>query len=286
VAAPEGGAPDLAGAPVDDGARARLERSGALEVLAWPMLAELGVEAAVTTRAGGVSVGPYESLNLGLHVGDDPAAVLENRRRAAAAFGAVARDLVVGAQVHGTRATVVTGADRGRGALDPADALGATDALVTTAADVILVTLVADCAPVVLFDPVARVLASAHAGWRGALSGVLEETIAVMSALGARPDRIVAGVGPSVAPDRYQVGRDVVDAARRALGADAERLAPPDDSGRWRLDLQGNVCCLLERAGVDPSSCLVTPFSTGDRFFSDRAVRPCGRVGLLARIAA
>jgi YfiH family protein len=285
VAAPEGGTSNRSGAPTNGAALARLERWGALEVLTWPTLSELGVEAAVTTRAGGVSAGPFESLNLGLHVGDDRVAVLENRRRAAAAFGATPGDLVFGTQVHGTRASVVTGADRGRGALDPAGALEATDALVTTAAGVILVTLVADCAPVVLFDPVARVLASAHAGWRGALSGVLEETIAAMSALGARPGRIVAGIGPSVAPDRYQVGQDVVDAARRALGADAERLAPPDDSGRWRLDLQGTVRCLLERAGVDPGSCLVTPFSTGDRFFSDRAARPCGRVGLLARIA-
>src|SRR5580658_367405 len=133
VAAPEGGTSNRSGAPTNGAALARLERWGALEVLTWPTLSELGVEAAVTTRAGGVSAGPFESLNLGLHVGDDRVAVLENRRRAAAAFGATPGDLVFGTQVHGTRASVVTGADRGRGALDPAGALEATDSLVTTA---------------------------------------------------------------------------------------------------------------------------------------------------------
>jgi polyphenol oxidase len=287
VAAPERGTTGLlrGGGAETHGAATRLERRGGLEVLAWPALAALGVDAVVTTRAGGTSVGPYESLNLGLHVGDDPAAVIENRRRAAAVLGADLDGLVFGQQVHGTRASVVGRAERGRGARDQSDALADTDSLVTTDPGTILVTLVADCVPVLLFDPDVRVLACAHAGWRGALSGVLEEAIAVMRSLGARADRIVAGIGPAVAMERYQVGQEVFDAARAVLGKDVSALAPPDGSGRWLLDLTGVVRRLLERAGVEPASCLVAPFVTGDHFFSDRAARPCGRFGLLAGIA-
>jgi YfiH family protein len=285
VAPERGGAGLLDGSGSETGSVARLERRGALHVLVWPALGRLGVNAVVTTRSGGTSVGPYESLNLALHVGDDPEAVTENRRRAAAAMGAGLDDLVFSNQVHGRRAVVATAADRGRGSLGPSDAIAETDALVTTDVGAVLVTLVADCVPVVLFDPEARVLACAHAGWRGALAGVLEETVTAMHSLGAAADRIVAGIGPSVARDRYQVGQEVFDAAQRALGGAVATLAPPDGTGRWLLDLEGTVRCLLERSGLDPASCLTSGFSTGGQFFSDRTVRPCGRFGLLAGIA-
>jgi polyphenol oxidase len=283
-----GVAPECGGANLLDGdgsgtdSVARLERRGTLDVLVWPTLTRLGVDAVVTTRSGGTSVGPYESLNLALHVGDDPSAVIENRRRAAAALGAELDDLVFSTQVHGTRVAVVTGAHRGRSS---SDAIAEADALVTADAGSVLVTLVADCVPVVLFDPKARVLGCAHAGWRGALAGVLGETITAMRSLGAKADRIVAGIGPSVAKDHYQVGPEVFDAAQQALGGTVATLAPPDGTGRWLLDLEGSVRCLLERAGVDPGSCLTSGFSTGGPFFSDRAARPCGRFGLLAAIA-
>jgi YfiH family protein len=282
VAPERGGANLIDGDGSDTQTAARLERRGALDLLVWPALTGLGVDAVVTTRSGGASVGPYESLNLALHVGDDPSAVIENRRRAATALGATMDDLVFSTQVHGTRVAVVTAADRGRGS---SDAIAEADALVTADAGCVLVTLVADCVPVVLFDPEARVLASAHAGWRGALAGVLEETITAMRSLGAAADRIVAAIGPSVARDRYQVGPEVFDAAQRALGGAIGTLAPPDGTGRWLLDLEGSVRCLLERAGVDPASCLTSGFSTGGPYFSDRAERPCGRFGLLAAMA-
>jgi YfiH family protein len=285
VAPERGGADLLDGDGSDTKSVARLERRGTLDVLVWPALTRLGANAVVTTRSGGASVGPYESLNLALHVGDDPGAVVDNRRRAAAALGAGLEDLVFSTQVHGTRAALVTAADRGRGSIEQSHAIGETDALVTADVGSVLVTLVADCVPVVLFDPKARVLACAHAGWRGALSGVLEETITAMRSLGAATDRIVAGMGPSVAKEGYQVGPEVFDAAKRALGGAVATLAPPDGTGRWLLDLEGSVRCLLERVGVDPGSCLTSGFSTGGPFFSDRAARPCGRFGLLAAIA-
>jgi polyphenol oxidase len=252
------------------------------------VLDTLGVEAAVTTRSGGVSTGPYDSLNLGLHVGDDPAAVAENRRRAAAAFSVGLGDLVVGEQVHGRTATVVDDGSRGRGTLDALDAVAGTDALVTTSSTVVLVTLVADCVPVVLFDPEVRVLATVHAGWRGTAAGVVAAALDAMGSLGARPGSTIAAVGPAVSPDTYQVGDEVHAAFERSFGERAlgQRLLVPVAPGRWLADLpRANRLALLE-AGVPAGSVhlTATPTGPGGPFFSDRATRPCGRFGLLARI--
>jgi YfiH family protein len=260
-------------------------RRGGLTVLGWPALDQAGVDVAVTTRHGGVSSGPYRSLNLGLHVGDRDERVLENRRRAAGAVGAGLDELVVGAQVHGDRAAVVTGADRGRGAAGLDDALPDTDALVTAEPGVVLVTMVADCVPVVLVDPVARVLATVHAGWRGTAAGIVRRALDVMSDLGCRPGDVVAGIGPAVARDRYQVGPEVAEALGTALGPEAAAEVVADDGpGHWRADLVAANRLMLERAGVPAAQIVGPPCPTGPPgpFFSDRARRPCGRFALLA----
>lgn len=271
-------------------AAASFQRGGAtegsppVEVLRWPALAALGVDAMVTTRAGGVSTGPYESLNLGLHVGDDPGAVVENRRRAAAAMGAALDQLVFGAQVHGARAAIVGLGTAGRGARRQDDAIPSTDALVTTSSEPVLATLVADCSPILLIDPEARVLATVHAGWRGALGGVAAAAVATMASLGASLDRIRAVIGPTVSFTRYEVGPEVAEAAIAALGGAAGAvLAPQGD--RWRLDVAGANRLVLLAAGLAESNVHLTSSSTDDpHFFSDRAQRPCGRFALLARL--
>ena len=263
---------------------AQLTRAGEIEVLSWPWLEELGVDAVVTTRECGVSTGTYRALNLGLHVGDDPDAVAENRRRAASALSARVDDLVFADQVHGTHAAVVGARDAGRGARDAADAIEATDALVTSEPGVVLVTLVADCSPVLLVDPVARVLATVHAGWRGAVAGTLRSAIDAMATLGARADRTVAVIGPTVSPKAYEVGPEVRSAARRALGDGAEEVLWPH-ADRFRFDVAGANRLQLRAAGVPEHQISVAPFASDDGpFFSDRTVRPCGRFGLLARL--
>src|SRR6202035_5467304 len=143
---------------------ARLRAAGDLRLLTWPALDASGADAAVTARSGGVSSGPYATLNLSLSVGDDPARVLENRRRLAAAFGARPGDFVFARPVHRAGVRVVGPADRGSGAVTVADAVPDTDALVTASPDVVLAILTADCVPIVLYDPVAGVLACVHAG--------------------------------------------------------------------------------------------------------------------------
>jgi YfiH family protein len=263
-----------------------LHTAGGVTLGHWPALGPTGVEVVVTTRHGGVSVGPYESLNLALHVGDDPAAVLENRRRAAEAVGRSLVDLVFGEQVHGAGVTTVDRRHAGRGSRRGDDALRGVDALVTTDPAVTLVTQVADCVPLALFDPEARVLAVVHAGWRGTVAGVGDAALDRLVSLGGRVERTVAVIGPCVAPARYQVGPEVAAAVRARLGGDDGVVLVPDGDGHWRLDLAATHRLLLGRRGVGAERIVTCPWSTGGDgpFFSDRAARPCGRFALLARL--
>jgi YfiH family protein len=292
-------------------ASCEIRPQGGLEVLAWPAFEGLGAQVMVTTRGGGVSAGPYESLNLSFSVDDEPGAVLENRRRTAAAASAGLADFVFARQVHSSRARVVTAADRGRGTLSLDDAVPDTDALVTADPGVVLAILVGDCVPVVLYDPAARVLACVHAGWRGTVAGIGPATLTAMAGLGARPERVLAGIGPAIGPDRYQVGGDVATEVRRYFGPAAEAgegggdhdagggtgpgtgtILRPDGTGRWLLDLWAANRRQLAQAGVPDGQIHVAAVPTGPDpggqghglFFSDRTARPCGRFALVARL--
>lgn len=267
-----------------------LRAVGDLHLLTWPALDASGVTAAVTARSGGVSDGPYATLNLSLSVGDDPARVLENRRRAAAAFGAKPGDFVFARQVHGAGVRVVGEPDAGSGAFGLDDAIDGADALVTTSPAVVLAILTADCLPVVLHDPVAGVLACVHAGWRGTVAGVTAAALAAMQDLGAHPSDVVAGLGPGIAGDRYQVGPEVHQAVSQAFGSAAAAFIRPDAiPDRWLLDVSGANRHALVEAGVPGAQIHVTSRSTGPAdsgdFFSDRAARPCGRLALVARLS-
>lgn len=284
--------------------------AGGVSLLSWPALAASGLDAAVTARSGGTSSGPYATLNLSLSVGDDPACVLENRRRLAAAFGARPDGFVFARQVHGAGVRVVTGADAGRGALGLDDAVPDVDALVTQTPGLVLAILTADCVPVVLHDPRAGVLACVHAGWRGTVAGVGAAALAAMTTLGARPQDIWAGIGPAIAASRYQVGPDVHQAVSRAFGSAAPEFIRPDTvPERWRLDLWAANRHALIQAGVPAAQVYVTQYPTGPAqavsttspadpadpasvadpadpagFFSDRSARPCGRLALVTRL--
>ena len=260
-----------------------LRQRAGLRVLAWPALDGLGAEAIVTTRGGGVSAGVYATLNLSFSVGDEPGNVVENRRRAAAAVGAGLGDLVFARQVHGAAVRVVTGADRGRGAAVPGSTVGDADALVTSEPGPVLAVLVADCVPVVLYDPRARVLACVHAGWRGTVARAPGAALAAMETLGARPADVRAGIGPAIGPDRYQVGAEVAEAARNAFGP--RPFLRPDGTGAWLFDLWAANRFLLREAGVPDRNIHVAGVPTGPEpglFFSDRTARPCGRFAALA----
>lgn len=255
----------------------------------WDDAPQFSVAVAVTTRHGGVSSGPYATLNLGLHVGDDPDHVHTNRDRAARAFGVTLDDTVFAEQVHGAQATHVVAPDRGRGARTLHDAIATTDILVTTTHEVALVILVADCVPLALVDPHARTLAVVHAGWRGTVAGAVGCALDAMSAHGSRPERVAAFLGPAVSPDRYQVGPEVRHGLTAAVAPDVldPAVLHPDGESHWRADLVAANRQQLLRGGVAPDHIFHSGTTTADgEHFSDRAARPCGRFALMARLLA
>jgi YfiH family protein len=252
------------------------------------------VTAVVTTRHGGVSSGVYGSLNLGGHVGDDPAAVAENRRRLAAALG-VDR-LTIADQRHTDRVAVVTPALAGRGhggVAESAAAFPATDAMITAVTGAALAILVADCAPVVLFDPVHRVVGVAHSGRAGTLRGVVPKTVGAMSAaFGTVPGDLLVGIGPAIGAASYEIGpaeAAEVTAAFPSSMTETRLLTPSRRPGHALFDLTGAIRGQLRAAGILADSVhdleIDTRTGTAD-FFSDRAARPCGRFAAVALLPA
>lgn len=159
-------------------------------------LAAVGIRPFFTTRQGGESRQPYDTLNLGLHVADDPQQVIANRRRVQTTLSPSVTDLVLIHQVHGTTTLE---------APEETKIVGEGDALVTRQKGVAIGVMTADCAPVLLADKEAGIVAAAHAGWRGAVGGVLESCLAEMVRLGADPKRMVALIGPCIRPPHYEV---------------------------------------------------------------------------------
>ena len=233
----------------------------------WP--APPQVRSVITTRQGGVSQGVYSSLNLGDHVGDDPLAVLANRNRLAAA---IQTQPVWLNQVHGTR--VVDAAEH----LVPA-ALPDADAAFTCQLGVACTVMTADCLPVLFCDDAGTVVAAAHAGWRGLLAGVLEETIASMR---VPAKRMLAYLGPAIGPQAFEVG-DEVRAAFVAFSADAATAFKPAGkgtaNGKWLADIYLLARQRLAGQGVERvfggDFCTVTD---ADRFFSYRRDGQTGRM--------
>jgi hypothetical protein len=216
------------------------------------------------TRRGGVSTGPFASLNCSLSGKDSHDNVLENRARVARALDADPARLVGVHQVHGTDVVQVKEPWLpGQGAR--------ADAMVTDRPGIALGIVTGDCAPVLFADVAAGVIGAAHAGWRGAAAGVLEATLDAMAALGAAPGRIQAAVGPCIRQASYEVGEDLRGAVLARDAADARFFVPGRRDLRWRFDLPGYCATRLAASGV--SAIEVLPFDTltdEARFFSHR----------------
>jgi len=216
------------------------------------------------TRQGGVSDGPYASLNCSLSGGDSREAVLENRARAARAVGAKPEHLVGLMQVHSADVVEVTGTwSPGKGPR--------ADAMVTASPDIALGVITADCAPVLLADAKAGVIGAAHAGWRGAVAGVIEATVRAMMRLGATPDSMAAVIGPCIGQASYEVSADLRNAVLAHDQAHDRFFTPGRRELRWQFDLAGYCADRLAAAGVHTVSLLgIDTAADEQRFFSYR----------------
>ena len=226
-------------------------------------LALPGIAHGFLGRTGGVSSGLFATLNCGPGSGDDLAAVAENRGRAAAALAPGAM-LINVHQIHSGNAVTVTEAWKmGEGPH--------ADAMATTVPGIALGILTADCAPVLFADPEARVIGAAHAGWKGALSGVLESTLEAMERLGAERTRIAAAIGPCIAQANYEVGSEFRARFHDADAANARFFINSGDIDHFRFDLEGYAAARLAKAGLkDVARLSACTYAREADFFSFR----------------
>ncbi len=261
-----------------DGGGWRYEAAGGVGLFRAPALEAAGAVAVVSSRCGGVSAPPFDSLNLGLSVGDDEVAVAENRARLGEALGVPWPRLATVRQVHGTEVHPVAGA--GPQGMD-------ADALIGRGPGTAMAILVADCAPVFLLDPRTGAVGLAHAGWRGTAGGIAARTVAAMGeAYGCRPGDLLAAVGPAIGPCCYEVDEPVLARLRASAPWWAE-VVRPGRPGHAHLDVPGANLRVLRDAGLDPARVAVAPMCTAcdrDRLFSHRASG--GRTGRMAAVLA
>jgi YfiH family protein len=232
--------------------------------LTHPLLSALpGIRYGFFTRQGGVSTGIYDSLNCGTGSKDDHAAVLQNRARVTAVLGIAPERLATPYQVHGIEAAHVTEVwEPGKGPK--------ADAVVTDRPGIALGVGSADCGPTLFADAEAGIIGASHSGWRGALSGVLESTIAAMEKLGARRERIVAVLGPTISQPNYEVGPEFIEKFIEADSANDKYFLPSTRAGHSQFDLPGFVVARLTAAGVKAAWIGLCTYADEERFFSYR----------------
>lgn len=256
------------------------ERDGLL-VQRFASLPSERIDALVSTRIGGFSIGPHSGLNLGLRVADNERTVVRNRELLFSSYGLPLDRSVWCRQVHADHITIVGQADIGRGSRSESDVIVDTDALVTDLVDVPLVVTLADCVPVVLYDPVNHVAGLAHAGWGGTVRQIASRTVEVMrDCYGTAPGDLIAAIGPSISPEDYEVGEDVIAMATEAYRADASRILRRAAAGKAQFDLWEANAIGLEHAGLARGQIEIAAISTAaslDLFYSHRVEGVTGR---------
>ncbi len=232
------------------------------------------------TRQGGVSAGVYSSLNCGLGSGDDRSCIEENRRRVAAHFDVASNKMLTAHQIHSATAVIV---DRPWAA----DAQPKADALVTRTRGLALGALAADCAPILFADAKAGVVAAAHAGWKGALAGIIEATVVAMEQAGARRGDISAAVGPCIGPEAYEVGLEFQASFVASHAQCAAFFAQPAGRERPYFDLPGFVIHQLHAAHLGQvESATVCTYAHPELFFSYRRMSHVGEADYGRQISA
>lgn len=218
----------------------------ATPILRSPLLTAAGFAHGFSTRLGGVSVGPYASMNLGWSVGDDPRAVEENHLLLAQAIGHERGSLRLATQVHGARVLDTDSVTRDRKSEPPGSG---HDALITRVAGAAVGVRTADCVPILVGDPATGAVAAIHAGWRGVVAGIVDSAIEALAPERESRKRLVAAIGPHIRVDRFEVGDDVAQQIAKASHASVVVARAP----RPHVDLARALRIQLERAGLDPA---------------------------------
>ncbi|MBP1737163.1 MAG: hypothetical protein H6Q60_1044 [Oscillospiraceae bacterium] len=230
-----------------------------------------GVCHGFSTRAGGVSEGPWASMNLGFSRGDDLSRVQENYRRFLDAIGYQDDRIIMNRQTHGNIIRLITSADGSRGLSPPTEE---GDGLITDVPGMLLVVFTADCIPILLYDPERRVVAAVHAGWRGTAAGIVSHAVERMtSVFGCHPEQILAAIGPGIGQCHFETHEDVPNALTEALGASVFPFIQTRPAGKFNVDLKGINADLLERAGLWKSHIAVSDVCTAchpDQYWSHR----------------
>lgn len=263
-----------------------LHKKDGVWFLTFPVLEKEGICHGFSTRIGGVSTGFFSSMNLSFHRQDDPDLVRENHRRFAQAVGYDADRLVFSDQVHGTDLHVVTKDDAGKGIVRDSD-IRKIDGLLTNEPEIPLITLYADCVPLYYYDPVQRVVALAHSGWRGTVSRIGAcMTTKMKDVYGCRPENILCVIGPSICQDCYEVSEDVAEQFKQGFPEKYHsELLRDDHNGKYHLKLQAANKRILLDAGIRPEHMNVADLCTccnPELLFSHRASG--GRRGNLAAV--
>ena len=249
----------------------RQEKNGVV-YYACPEIRAAGAAHGFSTRIGGVSRAPWDTLNLGANRGDDVRAVEENFRRFCGAIGADPDALVKNHQVHGDRVRIVTKTDRMPSPAAPG--MEEADGLATEVPDLCLTVFSGDCTPILLFDPVKKRAAAVHAGWRGTAIGTAARGVERLKELGSRTENILAAIGPCISQCCFETHIDVPDGLRAGLGEEAEAFIHPKAGGeKYMVDLKGANARWLEWAGVLPEHIAVCSACTAcdlDTFWSHR----------------
>ncbi len=249
------------------------EKNGVV-YLTFPKLDNAGVVHGFSTRMGGVSNGEFSTMNFSFLRGDAKENVMENYRRFSNALGFNYKDLVLSAQIHETKIRKITEKDKGDGILR--DTVPGIDALVTNVPGIPMYTSYADCVPLIFYDPVKKVAAMAHSGWRGTVAKIGKKTVEYMCAeYGSDPSNIIAAIGPSICRSCYEVSEDVAMAIRHVFSEEiANELMDEKGGGKYQLDLWKTNEQILLEAGILRENIDITDLCTccnSDKLFSHRA---------------
>ena len=231
-----------------------------------------------SSREGGVSKGKYATLNISYNVGDDPQNVIKNRQRLAAELDITVDKLIYPEQVHSDNIKII------RDPEEVEEEIKETDGLITQVPNIYISVQTADCVPLLFYDPVNRVIGVAHAGWKGTVKHIAKKMVEIFrEKFKCNPENILAGIGPSIGPDSYEVGKDVITQVKTQFGVDSEYILHEKEDGKAFFDLWKANRIQMHQMGIPPENIEdshMCTFIDHEFFFSARqSGTDCGRFG-------